>query len=280
MAASASKSGGPSRPCVYIHVLSDATGTAAERMARAAMAQFYRHLSPAFVRHPFLKSIRHLKRILDEAQEQQAVVIYTINDRRLRSWLAQEQDKRDLIMLDMLGPLFRLIGARFGTMPELDSGLLREALGEKSLRLAEVINFTLRHDDGRNLRTLGMAQVILLGVSRTTKTPTSLYLSCNHGLKVANVPLAMGAEPPAKIFSLKRPRMVGLTISPERLAYIRRGRFKGRVLSGYSDMRTIREELAFGESVFEKIKGIRVIDVSQRPIEEVANFIVEGMPAS
>lgn len=260
---------------VYIHLISDATGTAAERMARAALVQFYKEFHSVFIRHPFVKSAAQLNAILDEAETKNGVVIYTMNDRGLRRHLARQEAKRDLVMVDMLGPLFEKIGERFKSQPLLSSGLLPNALGEKSLRLAEAIDFTLRHDDGRRLRTLGLADVILLGVSRTSKTPTSLYLSCHYGLKAANVPIVPGLDPPAKLFSLKRPKMVGLTISPGTLASIRQGRFHSMMPDEYSNPSRITAELGYCEEVFERIKGIKIIDVTDRPIEEVANLIME-----
>ncbi len=260
---------------VYIHLISDATGTAAERMARAALVQFYKQFHSIFIRHPFVKSAKHINAILDEAEAKNGVVIYTMNDRALRQHLARQEDKRDLVMLDMLGPLFEKIGKRFKSQPLLSSGLLPNALGDKSLHLAEAIDFTLRHDDGRQLRTLGRADVILLGVSRTSKTPTSLYLSCHFGLKAANVPIVMGLEPPAKLFSLKRPKMVGLTISPGKLASIRQGRFHRMMPAEYSNPSNITTELGYCEGVFERIGRIKIIDVTDRPIEEVANLIIE-----
>lgn len=260
---------------VYIHLVSDATGTAAERMARAALVQFYQQFHSIFIRHPFIKSAKQIDAILDEAQAENGVVIYTMNDKGLRSHLALQEKKRDLVMLDMLGPLFEKIGERFKSQPLLSSGLLPNALGEKSLRLAEAIDFTLRHDDGRQLHSLGLADVILVGVSRTSKTPTSLYLSCHFGLKAANVPIVRGLDPPGKLFTLKRPKMVGLTISPAKLASIRQGRFHRMMPDEYSNPSAITAELGFCEEVFDRIPRIKVIDVTDRPIEEVANLIME-----
>lgn len=273
-AAMAAGRAGKGRPKVFIHVVSDATGTAAERMARAAMAQFRDQFDSIFHRHPFVRGRGLLTRLLDEAREQRALFIYTINDRGLRQWLARQAERRPVPMVDMLGPLFSVVEERYDFRPRLDASLLRGALGEKSLRLAEAIDFTLRHDDGNEIATLGRADVILVGVSRTSKTPTSLYLSCNHGLKVANVPLVLGMEPPDKIFSLRRPRKVGLTIHPHKLAAIRRGRFRQRVLDGYSDPATVNQELAYSEEVFARMPEAMVIDVTDRPIEEVASLIL------
>lgn len=260
---------------VYIHLLSDATGTAVERMARAALVQFHQEFHSIFIRHPFVKSVKQIDAILEAAEAKNGVVIYTMNDKGLREHLARQEAKRDLVMLDMLGPLFEKIGERYKSQPLLSSGLLPNALGEKSLRLAEAIEFTLEHDDGRNLGSLGLADVILVGVSRTSKTPTSLYLSCHFGLKAGNVPIVMGLEPPAKLFTLKRPKMVGLTILPQKLASIRQGRFHSMTPAEYKNPSSITAELGYCEEIFDRIPHLKVIDVTDRPIEEVANLIVE-----
>jgi regulator of PEP synthase PpsR (kinase-PPPase family) len=261
----------PSR--IYVHVISDATGTGAERMARAALVQFRKRLDAKFIRHSFVKNTKQLSRILQEAEVHQGVVVYTVTDKKLRGWLEQQQYDRSVEMIDMLGPMLRRIGRRFQTRPLLNSGLLPGALGDKALRLAQCIDFTLEHDDGKGVETMGQADIVLLGVSRTNKTPTSIYLCCHQCVKVANVPLALGVEPPKKIFSLKKPRMVGFTIAPEKLAHVRRNRFKEGVPEGYFKINSISEELAYAWKIFDHINKIKVIDVTNRTIEEIANLI-------
>ncbi|MBW1895900.1 MAG: kinase/pyrophosphorylase, partial [Deltaproteobacteria bacterium] len=157
-------------------------------------------------------------------------------------------------------------------IPAFRPGLLG-SIGDESIRAAESVDFTLRHDDGQGIATLGRADLIIIGVSRTSKTPTSLYLSCNNNLKVANVPIILGIEPPKKLFTLKR-RRIGLTIAPERLAFIRGKRLKYVEPTDHTDMRLIREELAYSDRIFNRIDGIDVIDVTNMSIEEVANQIV------
>jgi hypothetical protein len=196
-----------------------------------------------------------------------------MNDAALRGMLEASQYELGLDALDMLGPILRRVGRRIKAKPVLDSGLLPDALGDRALRLAGAIDFTLEHDDGQGVGNLGMADVVLLGVSRTNKTPISMYLSCHHCLKVANVPLTPQVEPPEKIYRLKKPLMVGLTISPQKLAHFRKNRFKGGMVQNYCDLKTISRELAFSREVFGKIKNIRLIDVTDRTIEEVAGLI-------
>jgi hypothetical protein len=261
------------RKHLYAHIISDATGIAAERAARLALVQFHKRYEAVFVRHAFVRTIKQLARVLDLAESQNGVVVYSIVQQCLREWLDKERPKRSIEIVDLVGPVMEQVGRRFHMKPELDRRLLHRVLGDASLRLAESIDFTLRHDDGLGEETIGNADIIILGVSRTSKTPTSLFISCNHNQKVANVPLILGVKPPAKIFQLQRPRMIGLTIAPEKLALIRRGRFKDNV-EGYTDMRSISEELAYSHAIFAKVKKIRIIDVTDRPIEEVASLIM------
>lgn len=143
------------------------------------------------------------------------------------------------------------------------------------IRLAESIDFTLRHDDGQSMETLENADLIILGVSRTSKTPTSLYLSCNNNLKVANVPIIEGIKPPNKVITLKIQK-VGFIIAPERLAFIRQKRLGYAGSIDYTDITHIRKELEYSHRIFNQIKGLQVIDVTNSSIEEIANRITEG----
>ncbi|MFH1035535.1 MAG: pyruvate, water dikinase regulatory protein [Pseudomonadota bacterium] len=263
----------PSKIQVPVFVVSDATGIAAERMARSVLVQFHKVITPQFKRLPFVKTTKDLRQVLERAEAEGGILTYTLVDKGLRAYLEREGHKRGIEMVDFLGPMLQQMISMFRVNPVLDKGLLRRILGEASLSLAEAIEFTLRHDDGQGLETLGQADIIILGVSRTSKTPTSLYLSCNNTLKVANVPIIMGMEPPKKLFTLKRPHMVGLTIAPEKLAMIRRSRFQQPKMRSYHDLAEVNRELAYSHELFARIKGLQVIDVSNRSIEAVANLI-------
>ncbi len=262
------------RKYLHAHIISDGTGIAAERAARAALVQFYKRYETVFIRHAFLKTPKQLSRVIDLAESQNGVVVYSMVHKSLREWLDKERLRRSVPIVDILGPILYQVGQRFRMKPVLDRGLLRRVLGDASMSLAEAIDFTLRHDDGLGEETLGKADIVLLGVSRTSKTPTSLYISCNHTQRVANIPLIYGIRPPNKVFHLKKPHMVGLTIDPEKLCMIRKGRFKHTELDGYSDLTSVTRELAYAHEIFSMIKGIRIIDVTDRPIEEVASMIV------
>lgn len=258
---------------VKVHVFSDATGLTAERVTLAALTQFSRNIQAEILRHAHLKTSSQIIKALDQAERDQALVIYSLVAEDLRQTMELERQRRPLEAYDLLGPLLGRMARRFRASPSLHPGLLGSA-SEESLRLAAAIDFTLRHDDGAGLESLGRADVIILGVSRTSKTPTSLYLSCNYNLKVANVPLVRGMEPPGKLFTLKRSRKVGFTISPEVLAQIRRSRYQGRTVQGYTDARDVARELAYSHEIYDMLKGIKLVDVTSLPIEEVAGKVV------
>jgi len=261
----------PPKQKVYVFIVSDATGITAERVISAVLLQF-KQINPVFKRFPYITTKDQVEDILARARERQGIVIYSLVSPELRRWLNRKDKNGAISSIDLLGPLLKQMGKLWNMIPACRPGLL-QGLDEESIRLAEAIDFTLKHDDGHGVGNLGKADVIVLGVSRTSKTPTSLYLSCNFGLKVANVPIIPNVVPPKKVFALKR-RKVGLTISPERLAFIRQKRLKYAGSMDYTDLASIRQELAFCQGIFERINGLQVIDVTHSSIEEIANNII------
>jgi len=261
----------PPKKKVHVFIVSDATGMTAERVISAVLVQFKR-VKPVFKRFPYIRTKEQIESILARAEKHEAIVIYSFVTKELRQWMGKRKQKRDVYTIDLLGPLLERMGRRWNMLPAFHPGLLK-GIADESLRAAEAIDFTLKHDDGQGIATLGRADLIILGVSRTSKTPTSLYLSCNKNLKVANIPLILHVTPPKKLFSLKR-RKVGLTIAPDRLAFIRHQRLKYAGSTDYTDMRLIKEELAYSHKIFREIKGLEVIDVTNMSIEEIANQIV------
>lgn len=256
---------------VHVFIVSDATGLTAERVISAVLVQF-KQIKPVFKRFPYIKTKEQIEDIFRRAEDFEGIVIYSLVSQELRRWIRGEKRKRSVHTIDLLGPLLERMGRLWNMMPAFRPGLLK-GLGEESIRLAEAIDFTLKHDDGQGIETLGKADLIILGVSRTSKTPTSLYLSCNHNLKVANVPIVRNMEPPKKIFSLKR-RRVGLTIAAERLAFIREKRLKYAGSTDYLDIASIKKELAHSHEIFSEIDGLEVVDVTNSSIEEIANKIM------
>ncbi len=258
---------------VPVFIVSDATGMTAEMVISAVLVQF-REIEPVFKKFPYIKTKEQVKAILEQAEAAQGIVIYSLVSQELRSWIRREKRKMNVFAIDILGPLLERIGRMWNLNPTFSPGVLRR-VGEESIRLAESIDFTLRHDDGQGIDSLEQAELILLGVSRTSKTPTSLFLSCNNTMKVANVPIIEGMNPPETIFALDIQK-VGLTIAPERLAFIRERRMKYAGPTDYLDVMHIKKEIEYCNRIFNQIKGIQIIDVTNSSIEEVANKIVEN----
>jgi regulator of PEP synthase PpsR (kinase-PPPase family) len=257
---------------VQVFILSDATGMTAEMVISAVLIQF-KEIKPVFKRFPYIKTKEQIKTILEKAEAVQGIVIYSLVLQELRTWIRKEERKMNVHTIDLLGPFLERIGKLWNLIPMLRPGLLR-GIGEESFRLAESIDFTLKHDDGQGVETLDKADVVIIGVSRTSKTPSSLYLSCNNNLKVANVPIIMDMKPPNKVFKLKTQK-VGFTISPERLAFIRQKRLQYAGSSDYTDMMQIEKELEYSHRIFNQINGLNVIDVTNSSIEEIANKVID-----
>lgn len=263
----------PPKKKVHVFIVSDATGITAEMVISAVLVQF-KEIEPVFKRFPYIKTKEQIKEILTQAEAVNGIVIYSLVSQELRAWVRKEQRKMDIYTIDILGPLLERLGKIWNLNPVLNPGLFR-GIGEESFRLAESIDFTLKHDDGQGIDTIDKADIVILGVSRTSKTPTSLYLSCNNNLKVANIPVILNLKPPEKIFTLNIHK-VGFTISPERLAFIRQKRLKYVESIDYTDITNIKKELEYSHRIFKQIKEVQIIDVTNSSIEEIANKIIEN----
>ncbi len=259
---------------VHVFIVSDATGLTAEMVISAVLVQF-REIDPVFKKFPYIKTKEQIKEILKQAEGAQGIVIYSLVSQELRSWIRREKRKTKVFIIDILGPLLERLGKMWNLIPTFNPGLLKR-VSEESIRLAESIDFTLRHDDGQGVDSLDQADLILLGVSRTSKTPTSLYLSCNNNLKVANVPIIQDIKLPDKVFTLNNMQKVGLTIAPERLAFIRERRMKYAGATDYLDISHIKKEIEYSHRIFNQIKDIQIIEVTNSSIEEVANKVIEN----
>jgi regulator of PEP synthase PpsR (kinase-PPPase family) len=256
---------------VTVFIVSDATGITAERVINAALVQF-KKIEPVFKKFSHVKTKEQIEEILSEAEKLEAIVIYSLVSKKLRTWIRPEMRKKGLYRIDLLGPLLIRMERLWNMMPSFRPGLLK-GLTEDSLRLAEAIDYTLKHDDGQGLETLEEADIIILGISRTSKTPTSFYLSCNHGLKVANIPIIKDVPLPENVFTLKK-KKVAFTIAPKIAAVIRQKRFLYTGESEYADIEYIKTELLYSHKIFRRINGLQVIDVSNASIEEVAEKII------
>jgi regulator of PEP synthase PpsR (kinase-PPPase family) len=264
----------PESRSVHVFIASDATGITAERVISAALVQF-KQIRPTYRRFPQIQTVEQVDALLSEAEGCGAIVIYSIVLRDLREYIRRAVRARGIYAIDLLGPILRRIAKLWNLIPAFRPGLFK-GISDESLRLAESIDFTLKHDDGLNLESAGEADLIILGVSRTSKTPTSLYLACNHNLKVANYPIVAEQALPEAIAG-RKVRKFGFTISPEKLAVIRRKRLLYAGPTPYADIEEIRREVLYSHRIFRRLKNIQIVDVTNCSIEETAERIVAGL---
>ncbi|HLT21857.1 MAG TPA: pyruvate, water dikinase regulatory protein [Bacteriovoracaceae bacterium] len=257
-------------------VISDGTGETASAITRAAMAQFP-DKEIFFTRYKNIRTKEQIDAIFQEAAIHHDIVIYTIVSVQLRQYIA-ELSKRDHVRsVDVMGPLLTGFSNFFEAEPEYQPGLLHQVNDNYFNRVA-AIEFTLNHDDGRNMSSLDEADVILVGISRTSKTPLSMYLSL-EGIKVVNVPIVMGLELPEKLFQIDQRKIFGLTIEPEALFLIRKNRLSRLGLSkdegDYADMAKVHEEIEWANKIFSENKRWPVFNVTGKALEETAAEILK-----
>jgi [pyruvate, water dikinase]-phosphate phosphotransferase / [pyruvate, water dikinase] kinase len=258
----------------HLHLISDSTGETLITVARAASAQ-YNSASPVEHVYPAVRTNKQLDRVLTEIEEAPGVVLYTLLD---QTWITRLEDKcRDLGLpcLSILGPVLRLFQAYLGAESTYRVGA-QHILNAEYFKRIDALNYTMMHDDGQHVDELEEADVVLLGVSRTSKTPTSIYLA-NRGVKTANVPLVLGVAVPPQLESIQHPLVIGLFASPERIVQIRENRLLGlrRRLDNdqYVDRQAVAEEVAFSRRLCAK-QNWPLIDVTRRSIEETAAAIM------
>jgi regulator of PEP synthase PpsR (kinase-PPPase family) len=257
----------------HLHLVSDSTGETIKGVTRAALAQF----GPSIIKrhHWFLtRTPAQMEKVLADIAENPGLVFYTFGDKELMFQLERGCADLNVNHVGLIDPALNALSTFLGQPIESNVGK-QHAMDDAYFRRIEAMDFALDHDDGQNPVRLAEADVILVGVSRTSKTPTSIYLA-NRGIKAANVPLVPGIDPPKDLFNLKKPLIVGLSSDPEHLAMIRRSRMKhlspGDV-RGYADVEKIVNELTAARKLFNQ-NGWPVVDVTRRSIEETAAEII------
>jgi regulator of PEP synthase PpsR (kinase-PPPase family) len=255
-----------------VFLVSDATGATAEAVVSSVLVQFA-GAHPRLRRFPFVRTVAEVEGVLDHVSPGAGVIVFTVVSPELRDALLSGGRARGVAVVDLIGPLMGLLAGILRHAPSGTPGLQSEEQAELR-RITEAIHYTLRHDDGQGLETLDQADVIILGASRTGKTPTSIFLSCQK-LKVANVPLVHPLPLPDAVLAAPA-KKVGFRIGLERLVQLRseRPRRLGMTaLAGYSDEPAVFRELEHCEEVYRRIPGLKTIDVTSRSIEEVAAWI-------
>ncbi|MGF1609693.1 MAG: pyruvate, water dikinase regulatory protein [Kiloniellales bacterium] len=258
----------------HIHLVSDATGETVNSVARACVVQF-ESIEPIEHVWTLIRTRGQLDKVLQGIRENPGPVLFTMVNNDLRSALLDGCRGIGVPCLSVLEPLIHSLAAYFNVAISGRPGL-QHALDAEYFDRIEAMNFSLAHDDGQLAGDLDEADVIICGVSRTSKTPTCIYLA-NRGIKAANVPVVPDCPLPEELLQAKRPLIIGLTKDPARLVQVRRNRL--RMISGgdeatdYVDPESVRREVAFARKLFSK-HGWPVIDVSRRSIEETAAAIL------
>jgi regulator of PEP synthase PpsR (kinase-PPPase family) len=254
----------------HLHLVSDATGETLITVARAAAAQ-YIAVSPVEHMHPLVRSGKQLDRVLTEIETAPGIVLYTLLDPSLTERLEKICRELGVPCLSILGPVLNLFQAYLGgeTKPRIGA---QHVLNAEYFKRIDALNYTMLHDDGQHVDDMEQADVVLVGVSRTSKTPTSIYLA-NRGVKTANFPLIPGMPVPPKLEALAQPLVVGLTASPERIVQIRQNRLLGLRAEHEADDYVNRQAVAAEIAAARKLCGKHnwpIIDVTRRSIEETA----------
>jgi regulator of PEP synthase PpsR (kinase-PPPase family) len=257
---------------VEIHVVSDATGETATRVVMAVERQFP-GLEFEVIRHPRIVGVDDIQLAAARARGRRAVVVYTLVDPGFREAMRTICKRYKLHYCDLLGHPIDAVARVSGLPARGEPGAL-PVLDSSYFKRVEAIEFAVQADDGVAVRRLGEAEVVLVGVSRTSKTPLSIYLGY-LGYKAANVPIVKGIDPPAELWEVDRARIVGVTLEPELLSQIRERRVRQMRSSGraYSNLSEVYEDLEHAEQVFRRL-GCPVIEVSTLAIEETAYRII------
>jgi hypothetical protein len=259
----------------HLHLVSDATGETLTTVARAATAQYVK-MSPVEHVYPLVRTQKQLDRVLAEIEEAPGIVLYTLLEDDLVRRLEDHCRELSLPCLSILGPVLQLMRSYLGAETSHRVGA-QHTLNAEYFRRIDALNYTMLHDDGQHIEDLEEADVVLVGVSRTSKTPTSIYLA-NRGIKTGNVPLVPGIAVAPQVEQLAHPLVVGLYASPERIVQIRQNRLLGLKAhqdgDQYIDRNAVAEEITSSRRLCAR-HNWPLIDVTRRSIEETAAAVLK-----
>src|ERR1700687_1466007 len=259
----------------HLYLISEATGETLITVARAAAAQYARVMPVEHV-HPLVRTQKQLDRVLAEIEESPGIVLYTLLQENLAAKLEEKCRRLGLPCLSILGPVLHMFQSYLGAESTHKVGA-QHTLNAEYFRRIDALYYTMMHDDGQQVEDLEEADVVLVGVSRTSKTPTSIYLA-NRGVRTANVPLVPGIAIPHQLETLKKPLVVSLHATPERLIQVRQNRLlsmgAGPGNDDYIDRQAVADEVAFARRLSAKFNWMQ-LDVTRRSIEETAAAILK-----
>lgn len=259
---------------LHIYVVSDSIGETAEMVARASAEQF-RGMTYEIKKYPYVTNEEQILDIVEEARKNHSIIVFTTVIDNLRDKLIIECRKYNIPFSDIMHPIMLTFEQALGVVPANEPGIIHK-LDERYFKKVEAVEFAVKYDDGKDPRGILKADVVLVGVSRTSKTPLSMYLA-HKNLKVANVPLVPEVPIPDELFTISSRKIIGLTNDPMRLNEIRQERLKAMGLNDnavYANVNRILEELEYAESIMKRLK-CPVINVANKAVEETANLILE-----
>lgn len=262
-----------------IFILSDSTGETAATMIRAALVQ-YSHQNIQISRHKNVRTEQQAESVIDECFEARGLLVFTVAPKVLRDKIRESTATKGIPYLDLLSPVLDVLDVYFGKSAENNVGILR-AVDDRYFKRIEAIEFTVKHDDGKTLQQLDKADIVLVGISRTSKTPLSIFLS-HKGWKVANVPLVLDSKLPEELLKIDQRKIIGLIIDIDSLQRIRRNRLEkfGQDAGGeYASLQHIIKEIEFAEKLFKQNRRWPVFNVTERALEETASEIVKIIAA-
>ncbi len=261
---------------LVIHILSDSVGETGEQTAKAAVSQFGENNAFFEIkRHPYVTEKEHIKSIIDEARAEKSIIVYTMVVDELKVFLDEETEKYGIVTVDLMTSLIDSISQTTGLEPKKEAGIIRK-LDEQYFKKVAAIEFAVKYDDGKDTRGIKKADIVLLGISRTSKTPLSMLLAHRY-LKVANVPLVPEMPPPDELFEIDPKKIIGLTTNPIKLNEVRQERLKSLGLTdtaNYASIDRILKEIDYAENLMKRL-GCPIIDVSNKAVEETASIITE-----
>jgi [pyruvate, water dikinase]-phosphate phosphotransferase / [pyruvate, water dikinase] kinase len=258
----------------HLHLISDATGETLIAAGRAASAQYKDARAIEHI-YPLIRTEKQLANVFDDIELEPGIVLYTLVDQNLARLIDERCAAMGLPCVSVLEPVLTVFQSYLGTPAGRRVGA-QHVLDAEYFRRIDALNFTMEHDDGQLPEDVNDADVVLIGISRTSKTPTSIYLA-NRGIKTANVPIVLGVPIPESLVGAERPLIVGLIATAERVAQVRQNRMLGALpgfdAQSYVDRAAIAEELAYARQICAR-HGWPLIDVTRRSIEETAAAIV------
>jgi hypothetical protein len=258
----------------WIIVCSDSVGETAEAVVRATMRQFQAN-QVKIKRYSQVATEDAVREVIEDARSKRAFIAYTLVQPELRETMKMEAIKAGVRTVDIMGPMMQAFIDTFNDYPLSKPGLLHR-MDEDYFRRVEAIEFSVKYDDGRDARGILKAEIVLIGVSRTSKTPLSIFLA-HKGYKVANFPVVPEVKVPKELFEIPPRRIIGLTMDPEQILRIRSERLKSLGLTNsakYATLPRILEELEYAEKLMKSL-GCLVIDVTDKAIEETAGLIID-----